>query len=51
MDFPLKIIKTILFTNIIEILNGKIRKHTKNKLSHPKDEEVLESVFLAVLEG
>ena len=51
LDFPLEIRKIIYTTNIIENLNGKIRKYTKNKLSYPTDEAVLKSVFLAVLEA
>jgi putative transposase len=50
LDFPLEIRKIIYTTNIIENLNGKIRKYTKNKLSYPNDEAVLKSVFLAVME-
>ena len=51
LDFPLEIRKIIYTTNIIENLNGKIRKYTKNKLSYPTDEAVLKSVFLAVVEA
>jgi len=51
LDFPLEIRKIIYTTNIIENLNGKIRKYTKNKLSFPTDEAVMKSVFLAVLEA
>ena len=51
LDFPLEIRKIIYTTNIIENLNGKIRKYTKNKLSYPTDEAVLKSVFLAVIEA
>lgn len=51
LDFPLEIRKIIYTTNIIENLNGKIRKYTKNKLSYPTDEAVLKSVFLAVMEA
>jgi putative transposase len=50
LDFPLEIRKIIYTTNIIENLNGKIRKYTKNNLSYPNDEAVLKSVFLAVME-
>jgi len=35
---------------LIENLNGKIRKYTKNKLSYPTDQAVMKSVFLAVRE-
>ena len=50
-DFPLEIRKIIYTTNIIENLNGKIRKYTKNKLSFPNDEAVLKSVYLALREA
>lgn len=49
-DFPVQIRKIIYTTNIIENLNGKIRKYTKNKTSFPTDEAVMKSVFLAVNE-
>lgn len=49
-DFP-KEIRTIIYTtNIIENINGKIRKYTKNKLSFPTDQSVIKSVYLAVRE-
>ena len=51
LDFPLEIRKIIYTTNIIENLNGKIRKYTKNKLSYPTDEAVIKSVFLAIMEA
>ena len=47
-DFPVEIRKIIYTTNLIENLNGKIRKYTKNKLSFPTDEAVMKSVFLAL---
>ena len=47
-DFPLEIRKIIYTTNLIENLNGKIRKYTKNKMSFPTDEAVLKSVYLAI---
>ncbi|ATA74496.1 IS256 family transposase [Capnocytophaga canis] len=50
-DFPLEIRKIIYTTNLIENLNGKIRKYTKNKLSFPTDEAVQKSVFLALREA
>lgn len=50
-DFPLEIRRIIYTTNLIENLNGKIRKYTKNKLSFPTDEAVLKSVFLALREA
>lgn len=40
-DFPAEIRKIIYTTNLIENLNGKIRKYTKNKLSFPTDEAIL----------
>jgi len=36
---------------LIENLNGKIRKYTKNKLSYPTDDAVIKSVFLALRES
>ena len=50
-DFPVEIRKIIYTTNLIENLNGKIRKYTKNKLSFPTDEAVLKSVYLALREA
>lgn len=50
-DFPLEIRKIIYTTNLIENLNGKIRKYTKNKMSFPTDEAVLKSVYLAIREA
>lgn len=50
-DFPLEIRQIIYTTNLIENLNGKIRKYTKNKLSFPNDDAVMKSVFLAVREA
>ena len=50
-DFPLEIRKIIYTTNLIENLNGKIRKHTKNKMSFPTDDAVMKSVFLAIHES
>ena len=47
-DFPLEIRRIIYTTNLIENLNGKIRKYTKNKLSFPNDEAVIKSVYLAL---
>ena len=41
----------VLISNLIENLNGKIRKYTKNKLSFPTDEAVLKSVYLALREA
>lgn len=50
-DFPAEIRKIIYTTNLIENLNGKIRKYTKNKLSYPTDDAVMKSVYLAVRES
>lgn len=50
-EFPIEIRKIIYTTNLIENLNGKIRKYTKNKLSFPTDEAVLKSVYLALREA
>lgn len=50
-DFPIEIRKIIYTTNLIENLNGKIRKYTKNKLSFPTDDAVLKSVYLALREA
>ena len=48
LDFPVEIRNIIYTTNLIENLNGKIRKYTKNKLSFPTDEAVKKSVYLAL---
>jgi len=50
-DFPIEIRKIIYTTNLIENLNGKIRKYTKNKLSFPTNDAVIKSVYLAVREA
>ena len=50
-DFPLEIRTIIYTTNLIENLNGKIRKYTKNKLYYPTDDAVIKSVFLALRES
>jgi transposase-like protein len=49
-DYPVEIRKIIYTTNLIENLNGKIRKYTKNKLSFPTDDAVMKSVFLSIRE-
>lgn len=51
LEFPLEIRKIIYTTNLIENLNGKIRKYTKNKLSFPTDDAVKKSVYLAIREA
>lgn len=50
-EFPVEIRKIIYTTNLIENLNGKIRKYTKNKLSFPTDQAVMKSVYLAIREA
>ena len=47
-DFPIEIRTIIYTTNLIENLNGKILKYTKNKLSFPTDKAVMKPVFLAL---
>ena len=49
-DFPLEIRKIIYTTNLIENINGKIRKYTKSKGSFPDDNSVKKAVFLALRE-
>lgn len=49
-NYPLEIRKIIYTTNLIENLNGKIRKYTKAKFSYPSDDAVKKSVFLAIQE-
>lgn len=49
-EFPVEIRKIIYTTNLIENLNGKIRKYTKNRLSFPTDDAVKKSVFLSINE-
>ena len=49
-DFPAEIRKIIYTTNLIENLNGKIRKYTKNKMSFPTDKALKKSVYLAIFE-
>ena len=50
-DFPIEIRHIIYTTNLIENLNGKIRKYTKNKLSFSTDDAVMISVYLALRES
>ena len=45
-----KVLYYIYTTNLIENLNGKIRKYTRNKLSFPTEVAVKKSVFLALNE-
>ena len=46
-DFLIEIRKIIYTTNLIENLNRKIRKYTKNKHSFPNDEALKMSVYLS----
>lgn len=48
-QFPLEIRKIIYTTNLIENLNGKIRKYTKSKLSFPSDDAVKKMVYLSLM--
>lgn len=50
LQYPLEIRKIIYTTNIIENLNGKIRKYSKSKLSFPSDDAVKKTVFLSIRE-
>ena len=49
-DFPVEIRTIIYTTNLIENLNGKIRKYTKAKMSFPTDDALRKSVWLALQE-
>lgn len=49
-DFPVEIRTIIYTTNLIENLNGKIRKYTKTKLSFPNDDALKKSVYLSIME-
>lgn len=49
-QFPLEIRKIIYTTNLIENLNGKIRKYTKSELSFPSDDAVKKMVYLSLME-
>lgn len=48
-QFPLEIRKIIYTINLIENLNGKIRKYTKSKLSFPFDDAVKKMVYLSLM--
>ncbi len=39
-----------VMTDLIENLNGKIRKYTKNKIIFPTDESLKKSVFLSLMQ-
>lgn len=47
-SFPVEIRKIIYTTNLIENLNGKIRKYTKNRMAFPTDDAVQKAVYLAL---
>ena len=49
-DFPVEIRTIIYTTNLIENLNGKIRKYTKTTMSFPADDALRKSVWLALQE-
>ncbi len=49
-QFLLEIRKIIYTANLIEIINGKIRKYTKVKLSFPSDKAVKKTVSLSHME-
>lgn len=49
-DLPVEIRKIIYTTNLIENLNGKIRKYSKSKLSFPNDDALKKSVYLVINE-
>lgn len=49
-NFPVEIRTIIYTTNLIENLNGKIRKYTKTKMSFPTDDALRKSVWLALQE-
>lgn len=47
-NFPVEIRTIIYTTNLIENLNGKIRKYTKTKFSFSNDDALRKSVWLAI---
>ena len=49
-QFSLEIRKIIYTTNLIENLNGKIRKYTKSKFLFPSDDAVKKTVYLSLME-
>lgn len=51
LEFPVEIRKIVYTTNLIENLNGQVRKYTRNKMSFPTDTAVMKSVFLAIKEA
>jgi len=51
LEFPVEIRKIVYTTNLIENLNGQIRKYTRNKMSFPTETAVMKSVYLAIKEA
>ncbi|SHH12449.1 Transposase, Mutator family [Flavobacterium micromati] len=51
LTFLSKLEKIIYTNNLIENLNGKIRKYANNKMPFPTDDAVLKSVLLALREA
>ncbi len=49
-EFPAEIRRIIYTTNIVENLNGKIRKYTKNKMSFPTEDALKKSIYLSIRE-
>ncbi len=49
-QLPLEIRRIIYTTNLIENLNGKIRKYTKSKISFPSDDALWKTVYLSLIE-
>lgn len=47
-EFPAEIRRIIYTTNIVENLNGKIRKYTKNKMLFPTEDALKKSIYLAI---
>jgi transposase-like protein len=51
LTFLSKLEKIIYTNNLIENLNGKIKKYANDKMSFPTDDAVLKSVLLALREA
>lgn len=49
-DFPVEIRKIIYTTNLIENLNRKVRKYTKNKMVFTTDDALKKSVYLSLMQ-
>ena len=49
-QFPLEIRKIIYTTNLIENLNGKIRKYIESKLSFHSDDAMKKIAYLSLME-